>query len=44
MHATDLSAMPPGRTVVDRRAVALVDEWIESLQLCSDEEVGERAR
>ena len=35
MHATDASAMPPLRRVVDPVGVGLVDEWIRSLGGCS---------
>ncbi len=35
MHATDLSAMPPGRTKVDPLGTRIVDEWIRSVERCS---------
>jgi glucose/arabinose dehydrogenase len=35
MHASDLSAMPPGRRTVDRLGTRLIDAWIESLDSCS---------
>jgi len=35
MHATDLSAMPPGRTKVDPLGTRIVDAWIRSVKHCT---------